>query len=37
MMIPWPWPLAPVFILVLLGITALVLFGVYHYVIRGEE
>lgn len=34
--VPWPWPLAPVFILVLLSIAALVLYGVYHYVIRGE-
>lgn len=35
--VPWPWPLAPVFILVLLTVAALVLYAVYHYIIQGKE
>lgn len=35
--VPWPWPLAPLFLAVLIGLGALVVYMVNHYVIKGEE
>lgn len=35
--VPWPWPLAPLFLLVLVAVGALVVFLVDRYVIGGEE
>lgn len=36
-MVPWPWPLAPMFLAVLIVTGALVVTLVDHYVVRGEE
>ncbi len=35
--VPWPWPLAPLFLGLLLGAAGLVLALLNKYVIRGEE
>lgn len=35
--VPWPWPFAPILLAALVGIAALVVYAVYHYVIRGED
>lgn len=35
--VPWPWPLAPLFVAVLIGMAALVLALLYQHVILGEE
>lgn len=35
-MVPWPWPLAPLFLAVLIAAGVLVIILVDHYVIQGE-
>jgi len=36
-LVPWPWPLAPIFLAILIGLGALVVYLVNHYVIKAEE
>jgi hypothetical protein len=35
--VPWPWPLAPLSLIALLAVAAIVLSLVYRYAILGEE